>query len=410
MKLVQINVNDRIGERFNGLAVTPDLARRGIQSTHLVWNRTVMEPYVQTLLPYPGVRAFNRLAVELEDRWSMKSMLQVQSFALAAQKEFQAADVAHYHIIQDGFFSLKAMPMLTAMKPSVWTWHDPWPMTGHCLHPKECGRWKIGCGQCPDLDRIFPMREDKTAEAFRQKKAIMGRSKLDVIVASQWMLDMAHASPIAEGLSVHHVPFGLDTDLYKPVDKAALRERLGIEPGRVVIALRAMTSPFKGLADLKQAIDTLGTQVPLCILTVQEAGHFDHLLGRQQVLDMGYVADHAEMAEILAAADLYVMPSTADAFGLMAVEAMACGVPVLVYEGTALPGVIGAPEVGVATPQGDMPALRAEIRRLVENPEELAARGRASRALVEREYTVDLHVERLAKVYADVVRRRSRAA
>jgi glycosyltransferase involved in cell wall biosynthesis len=407
MKLVQINVNDAFGERFNGLSITGHLKALGVDSTHLVWNRTMIEPHIKTLLPYPGVRAFNRLAGDLEARWSLQSRLQAQSFALAAQPEFVQADVAHYHIIQDGFFSLDALPMLSRIKPSVWTWHDPWPMTGHCLHPKECQRWRIGCGYCPDLERIYPMREDKTAQAFAHKRAIVARSKLDIVVASRWMLDMARASPIAEGARLHHVPFGLDTDIYRPMDKAALRERLGIEPGRIVIALRAQTSPFKGLSDLVTALSDMETSTPLCILTVQETGHFDHLLGRHQVIDMGWISGHQEMAEVLAACDLYVMPSTADAFGLMAVEAMACGAPVLAYEGTALPGVIGVPDVGVATPMGDIPGLKAAIKHLVEDPEQIRKRGLLARAMVERDYTIGLHVERLHKIYREAANRRA---
>ena len=411
MKLVQINVNDRFGERFNGLAMTGPLAEAGIESTHLVWNRTVEEPHVRTLLPYPGVRGFNATVQALEERWSLKSMLQVQSFALAAQAEFRRADVAHHHIIQDGFFSLQALPMLSALKPSVWTWHDPWPMTGHCLHPKDCPGWRTGCGGCPDLERIFPMREDKTALNFSLKKSVLARAKIDIVVASQWMLDMTRLSPIARDLRVHLVPFGIDTDLYRPRDKAAARDRLGIEPGRVVIVLRAQTSPFKGLEDFKSALAGLETETPLCILSVQETGHFDEYIGgRHQILDMGYVADQAEMAELLAAADLCVMPSSADSFGLFSVEAMACAVPVLVYEGTALPGVVDAPTVGVATPAHDVPALRAAIKRLVEAPDELTARGRLSRELVLREYTVAIHVSRLKAVYEGAIARHGGAA
>ena len=125
MKLVQISLNDRMGERFNGLAIRPQLASAGVDSTHLVWNRTVEDPHVRALLPYPGVRALNDFAVLAEDRLSLQATLQAHSFALAAQPEFRTADLAHYHIIQDGFFSLQALPFLTRRKPSVWTWHGP---------------------------------------------------------------------------------------------------------------------------------------------------------------------------------------------------------------------------------------------------------------------------------------------
>jgi glycosyltransferase involved in cell wall biosynthesis len=112
------------------------------------------------------------------------------------------------------------------------------------------------------------------------------------------------------------------------------------------------------------------------------------------------------MLEAYAAADIFVMPSTAEAFGMMAIEAMACGKPVVVFDRTSLPEIAFAPAAGVSVPNGDAGALAAAIVRLARDADERAARGRLSRQLAEQHYDVRLHARRLADLYRSVKARR----
>ena len=90
------------------------------------------------------------------------------------------------------------------------------------------------------------------------------------------------------------------------------------------------------------------------------------------------------MLDTYRAADLFVMPSPAEAFGMMAVEAMACGKPVIVFDGTSLPDITNTPRVGLPVPNSDVDALASAIRRLIENKQERFERGIAGRALAEQ--------------------------
>ncbi len=408
MKLVQINRTDVTGGRFNGFSVRDALAGHGVQSTHLVWQKTSTDPRVQEMLHFPGSRFVNRALSKIERELSMHSVLQLQSFALPMERAFREADVAHYHIIHDGFFSLHALPMLARMKPSVWTWHDPWPMTGHCVYSMGCDRWRTGCGACPDLSLFFAMKQDRTAQAHKTKRDIIRKTDIDIVLASQYMLDMARISPAGANARLHHIPFGLDLDLYRPRDRVAARRRFGIDDGRVVISLRAISSTFKGLPEFVEAINRLDTRVPIAILSFQETGYFNNHIGRHQIVELGWVKDDRTMVDALNATDIFAMPSTAEAFGLMAIEAMAVGLPVVVFEGTSLPEVVFAPDAGVAVPMRDARALAAAFKRLIEDPQERRVRGDRSRALAERHYGQALFVERLVKLYRDVLARRVR--
>lgn len=406
MKLVQINRSDVTGGRFNGYALRDLLAKRGVESTHLVWDKTIEDPRVKRLLPFPGSRALNQALHDMERKRSMHAEMSVQSYALPMQKEFKSADVVHYHIIHDGYFSLRALPYLSRLKPSVWTWHDPWPMTGHCIYPMGCEKWKTGCGGCPDLTLHFAMKEDRTREAAAMKQSVMQRSDIDIIVASQFMAKMAQQSFVGKNARLHHIPFGLDLNLYREGDRKAARARLGIPDENVVICLRAISSTFKGLKHFVEAVTNLKTTRPVTILSFQESGYFNHLIGRHQIVELGWVSDDKTMIEALTAADIFAMPSTAEAFGLMAIEAMACSRPVVVFEGTSLPEVVFAPDVGIAVPMGDSEALCRAFKRLVDDPEGRLRRGRASREIAEKHYGVNLFLDRLVGLYRQVAERR----
>src|SRR5690606_12504627 len=118
-------------------------------------------PGVGRIFRFPGSRRVARAITSLEAATSRHADLHMQSYLLPMHTAFKQADLVHYHIIYDRYFSIRALPYLTRLKPSVWTFHDPWPMTGHCIYPMGCERWMSGCGSCPSLDLPFPMREDR---------------------------------------------------------------------------------------------------------------------------------------------------------------------------------------------------------------------------------------------------------
>jgi len=397
INVAQISRGDLLGGRFNGYSIKHLLAERGVHSSHLAFEPRSDDPAVSRVFAYPGSGRFVSATSRWEQRLGLHSMLQLHSFGLPANSVFRRADVVHYHIIHDGFFSIAALPLLARLKPSVWTWHDPWIMTGHCTYPMGCERWRVGCGECPDLKLPFPMRFDNTRQAFALKRRIVRNSPIDIVIASHWMLDMAGASPVAQNARLHHIPFGVDLDRFTPRNPAEARERLGVRPGYVVIATRGYNSPFKGVEEFAAALEQLET--PVCVLSLHDVGAFDRMIGRHQVIGLDWTDDEDALIEAYTAADFFVMPSTAEAFGLMAVEAMACGRPVVSFEGTSLSDVTFAPESGISVPMRDVRALADAVQHLVDDRQDRQRRGRRARELAEQHYPATLYADRLASLY-----------
>jgi glycosyltransferase involved in cell wall biosynthesis len=279
-------------------------------------------------------------------------------------------------------------------------------MTGHCVHPLECERWRTGCGLCPDLNRNFAVWSDTTAMVWRAKQRLYARAPVTLVVASRWMRDRIVESPLLRSWPCHIIPFGLDLDLWRPGDRAACRARIGLPADARVLAFRLPIGErqhrTKGIAWLFEALRRLPPDRTKWLLVFEGAQLPADLRARFSVLEMGWVQDPARVAEALSAADLFLMPSTAESFGLMALEAMACGTPPVVTAGTALVDTTHAPEAGTAVPMGDSEALAAAISRLLADDalrEQLARRGRE---IVGADHRWDDYVGRHLELYREL--------
>ncbi len=375
-----------------------------------MWRKTSSLPSVIKAFDYPGSRVLARALRLIESRLSLQAALHFQWFALPAYEKFRSTDVVHYHLLHDGdYFSMATLPWLSSWKPSVWTVHDPWAMTGHCVHPMDCENWKTGCGNCPDLSRPLAIREDRTARNFRMKRRAYDKSQMHIILASRWMMNLASQSPLMKNFPLHHVPFGLDLQRFCPRSPDLARRKLGIPNDHTVVFVRAFDGPYKGTEHVRAALRSLSLERKICLLTFHNKGMFDEFVGKYRILEFGWTDDENLIIDAYSAADFVLMPSNAEAFGLMAIEAMACGKPVISFEGTSLPEVTFAPESGLAVPYRDTPALSSAIARWVLNPEEVAVRGGRARALAETHYSVDRFVKGLQRVYVQAIEERTLA-
>ena len=110
-----------------------------------------------------------------------------------------------------------------------------------------------------------------------------------------------------------------------------------------------------------------------------------------------------EVESVLADADLLLQPSGTEAFGLAALEAMACGVPVVGYRVGGLPEVVVDGETGFLVPFKDVKALAGRARELLADPTRLAAFGEASRRRATETFSRARSIEQHEQIYFDVL-------
>ena len=173
------------------------------------------------------------------------------------------------------------------------------------------------------------------------------------------------------------VPCGVDTDLFRPGDPRAARTRLGLDD-RPTLLYVGRIAPIKGLATLLEAVDRLsarGRGVRLLVIggDADEGidGHEAYVRGLtcrlglcDDVVFLG-AQPQAALRDYYVAADLTIMPSYYESFGMVALEAMACGSPVVASRVGGLATTVRDGFTGFLVPEGDAGALAERIDSLL---------------------------------------------
>lgn len=406
MRILQINDNDLPGRRFNGYDLNCYLRDFGYSVSQAVMVKQSQDENVHLIT---HDLAFRSQIIELERRYALHNVLNPYGKLLQEQPYFQAADIVHYHLVHNHLLSLLDMPELFAAKPSVWTWHDPWAVTGHCIHPKDCQGWKTGCAPCPHPEEQFSLRRDTAGALWEMKLRAYRQMDADIVVSSDFMLSFARNSPLGQCFPrVHKIPFGIQTEDFGTHSREQARETLGIPRECFVIAYRCETNPYKGTGYIYSALKRFRERKSITLLSIGNSEPPSSVQRAFSSIHLGWQNDPQVLADFYSACDVFLMPSIAESFGLMAVEAMASCRPVICFEGTALPAVTHAPDCGIAVPKGDDAALYEAILRLMRNPEEARSRGERGKALTEKEYRFADYVRRHEELYLDVLERRNR--
>lgn len=168
--------------------------------------------------------------------------------------------------------------------------------------------------------------------------------------------------------------------------------------------------PAKGHDVLVEAAAILEPRFPG--LRVAIVGRLDHGRGpvEQRIEELGQgervtlAGPSTEVAAIVAAADLFVLPSLREGLPLALLEALASGTPVVATAVGGIPGVIRDGVHGRLVPPGDAEALAAAIAASLESPAEAGAMAAAARRVVVESYSADAFAERTAAVYDRLLR------
>lgn len=367
MKVVQVSGYDVLGAQVNGYLLHQFLRERGHES-HMVVSHKFSDDANVFQLGGPLLNRMNRMAGLAQKAISTHCVLPVLAKGIADLPCVADADIVNLQLLHNAqYFSLLQLPGLSKKRRVVLSVHDMFLFTGHCVYSLGCERWEKGCGACPDLEIPFRILSDTTALNWKVKRRVFARSKLDLVVGSPWQAARVRRSPILSHLPLHYIPYGVDTRVYKPRDKAAIRAKLGLPQHAKVISFRSVHHGrnFKGTEYIEAALQRMEPERDTWLLTFEDKGGLDALRGKFKMLELGWIDDTRALAEALCAADVFLMPSIAEAFGLMAIESMACGTPVIVFEGTALPETINAPDCGIAVPYKDSAALSLAIDRVL---------------------------------------------
>lgn len=335
MRILMCNTTDRSG---GAARVVDDLAI-GLRSGGHHVDVLVGDPSSELHNPTLGGRGFvgvaeRRYLRAAATKYGYEDYIMPSSWFLRFRSLFRLADVVHFHNLHGGYFNLRALPWLAKAKPSVLTLHDAWALTGHCAQPLGCDGWRDTCGDCPSPTHAPAMRVSAAAAAARRKRRIFPRVECTVVVPSTWLDTMVGQS----SLSAHRrvvVPNGVDLETFRPTDKAAARDVLGLPQGRslVLFYVDRQDYIYKGPIPLRCALALLAKHDQTDVVLVGSDENVNLLKNlHPRVHHVRALRDSRLSRIVLAAVDVLATSSVGENAPLSLLESLACGTPAVGFD------------------------------------------------------------------------------
>jgi D-inositol-3-phosphate glycosyltransferase len=218
------------------------------------------------------------------------------------------------------------------------------------------------------------------------------------------------------------VPPGMNPDRFHPLPRQIIREQMRLPLDKRLLLFVGRIEPLKGVDTILNALVLLREQQPealdnLCFMIVggdpndlrdSEMKKLRELTSQldleEQVCFLG-AKEQAQLPAYYAAADAVLVPSDYESFGMVALEAMACGTPVIASEVGGLAYLIKDGETGYLVPVRDASAFAARIGTLISDPHRIEQMGRRA-AEHAKHYSWANIAERLLTLFADVLNER----
>lgn len=372
-KVIQINaclnkstgrIAQQIGEKaieegFESYIAYPARAGACDSKSHLIEIGTPLDAKVHAII----TRVFDRhgLASKAATKALVKRLKEINP------------DIIHLHNIHGYYINYPVLFEYIASvdTPVVWTFHDCWPMTGHCVHYTDvkCFKWQgEGCSNCPKK-KGYPtsLLFDRSSKNYSDKKRYFTSIKnLTIVPVSHWLGSVVENS-FFKGIPINVIQNGIDLNTFYPrKDKVeAIREKYGWLNKFVILGVATGWSEDVGYSTFMKLRSSLSSDFAIAMVGLTEEQMQALPDGITGILRTNSVD---ELAEIYTTADVFFNGSFQETFGLVTAETIACGTPAIVYDSTACPEIV-TEETGRIVPLGDFDKVISAILSIRDLPE-----------------------------------------
>ncbi|HHX68450.1 MAG TPA: glycosyltransferase [Gallicola sp.] len=290
-------------------------------------------------------------------------------------------DIVHLHNIHGYYINMEVLfhYLKKVNVPVVWTFHDCWPITGHCSYFTfiGCEKWKTQCYECPQK-RGYPASYfiDRSKKNYNLKKELFNSlSNLTLVPVSQWLSGILKES-FLQNYPIKVINNGINTEVFKPSLSSDFRNKYGLKDKFILLGVASVWEERKGLKDFIELSKLLDSdcQIVLVGLTKKQIEQLpENILGIERTENV------EELADIYSSADIVLNLSYEETFGLTTIEGFACGTPGIVYNATASPELIDK-STGLIVEPGDINGIVESINKIKENGKQYYSDACESRA------------------------------
>jgi glycosyltransferase involved in cell wall biosynthesis len=197
--------------------------------------------------------------------------------------------------------------------------------------------------------------------------------------------------------------YGVDTQLYVPMSE---------EPpfNDLAILFLANLQAYKGIFVLLEAFDIVSAAIPQCLLYIAgdgpSAGEVQRriatMAARDRIRMLGAIR-RDRVADVMRSSTVYCLPSYSEPFGITALEAMACGKPLVGTDQGGLAHIVETPQGGRKVPVGDATALAEALMEILKSPDLARSMGRRNRLVAVERYEWERVIDHLEEAYGAVI-------
>jgi len=374
LRILQINYSDSKGGAARAaMRIHEGLSRLEVESLLLVSHKTTSNSYI--ISPKSKTEKINYLLRSQLDQIPVNLYKNRNNLFSPSWVPFSSIintinninpDLVHLHWVTGGMIRIE--DLLKVNKPIVWTLHDMWAFTGGCHIDDSCGKYKQECNYCPVLGSNN--KRDLSSFGFKRKQRVYEElNQFTLVGPSQWMVNSIKSSRLMSKFNTVKIPNPIDLHVFKPLTQAVARSILNIDANKRIIlfgATNATGDINKGYKELYKAIELIdqkNTELYIFGATQEKS----KLNFNCPVKYLGLLHDDISLMVLYSAADVMVVPSKQETFGQTALEAMACGTPVVAYGSTGLLDIVDHQENGYLAKPSDSNDLANGIEWVLSN-------------------------------------------
>ncbi len=228
---------------------------------------------------------------------------------------------------------------------------------------------------------------------LRTEQNIMQNAQRIIVATEREKRDLSsHCNAAPERISV--IPCGVNMDLFRPMDRELARQESGMSSAEKHILFVGRIEPLKGVDRLLTALAYLKDKLPVKLWIIGGDARSQQEVERLKVLarELGVQASvaflglvkQAELPHYYSAADVCVIPSYYESFGLVLLESLACGTPVVATDVGAAKSIVRAGKTGYVVPDNSPRRLAQRLMQILAKPPASTESRNAMRASVAR--------------------------